>query len=184
MMDATQAVTAPPAKPTLTNYLVVYTALFACIALAVRMFQREASATPSDALVPPLFAMFGLTAVVWLLMAGLRNLMVALGRASMRYYHSYAHDAPAEWIERPARTFNNLMQVPLVFYAVCLIAMALDRVDTVQVNLAWMFVVLRIVHASIMLAWNFVPYRFAAYNAAMIALVALALRVAERCWPQ
>lgn len=184
MMDAAESLPLPPAKPTLTNYAIVYAALIATIVTAVRVCLREAMAVAPEALVPALFAMFGLSALVWILMAGLRNAMVMLGRVSMRYYHSYANDAPAEWIERPARTFNNLMQVPLVFYAVCLIAMALDRVDTVQVSLAWMFVVLRVVHALIMLAWNFVPYRFAAYNAAMIALVALALRVAEGCWPR
>src|SRR5262245_49542169 len=145
MMQAAESLPLPPAKPTLTNYVVVYGALIATIVVAMRIFHREANSVAAEALVPALFAMFALTALAWLLMAGLRNLMVTLGRASMRYYHSYANDAPAEWIERPARTFNNLMQVPPVFYAVCLIAMALDRVDTVQVSLAWMFVALRIV---------------------------------------
>jgi hypothetical protein len=174
---------APPARPTLTNYAVVYAILIASIVLVVRLPYSAAEPSAARSLVPPLFAMLGLTAVVWIAMALLRNLMVMLGKASMRYYHRYADEAPPEWIERPARTFNNLMQVPLVFYAVCLMAMALNEVDTVQVQLAWLFVALRVLHAFIMLAWNFVPYRFAAYCASCIALIALALRVGERCWP-
>lgn len=183
MTDAADHATGPPARPTLTNYVVVYAVLVATIVLTVRIYRSAASPTTPEAIVPPAFAILGLTAVAWILMALLRNAMIAFGKASMRYYHSYVQEAPAEWIERPARTFNNLMQVPMVFYVVCLIAMALDRVDRTQVSLAWLFVALRVAHAFIMLAWNFVPYRFAAYNAAAIALVGLAIRVAERCWP-
>ena len=183
MTDAVAPASAPPARPTLTNYIVVYAVLIACVAMAVLIVRADASPTTPSTLVPPMFGMLGLTAVIWILMAVLRNLMVMLGKASMRYYHRYVEEPPAEWIERPARVFNNLMQVPPLFYVVCLLAMTLGQVDTVQVSLAWLFVGLRTVHAFIMLAWNFVPYRFAAYNAATIALVALAFRVAERCWP-
>ena len=175
--------TMPPARPTLANYAVVYAVLIASIVTVVRIFGSEAQPTAPEALVPPLFAMLALTAAAWILMALLRNVMVALGKASMRYYHTYVQDSPAEWIERPARTFNNLMQVPTLFYVVCLVAMTLGHVDTIQVRLAWLFVAFRVIHAFIMLGWNFVPYRFAAYSAATIALAALAIRVAEQCWP-
>jgi len=173
----------PPARPTLANYVVVYTGLAACIGLLVRVYGGDVRAEAPAALVPPLFAMLALTGVVWILMALLRNVMVMLGKASMRYYHHYEGELPAEWIERPARTFNNLMQLPLVFYAVCLVAMTLGRVDSIQVDLAWLFVAFRTLHAGIMLAWNFVPYRFASYSAATFALMALTYRVAEQCWP-
>jgi hypothetical protein len=182
-MTEAAAATAPPVRPTLTNYVVVYAFLIASIVLAVRLSTAAADPAPPAALVPAVFGMLTLTAIVFLAMALLRNLMVMLGKASMRYYHRYVEEAPAEWIERPARTFNNLMQVPPLFYVICLIAITLDRVDTIQVQLAWFFVALRVVHAFIMLAWNFVPYRFAAYVASNIALFALALQVAERCWP-
>jgi hypothetical protein len=180
---AAEATTTPPAQPTLANYVVVYGALIATAVLTVHSVRSDASPAPREALVPPLVAMFGLIGVVWILMALLRNIMVTLGKASMRYYHSYVQEVPAEWIERPARTFNNLMQLPPVFYAVCLTAMTLGHVDTTEVRLAWMFVALRVLHALILLGWNFVPYRFAAYSAAAIALVGLTVRVAENCWP-
>lgn len=179
---ATEATTAP-ARPTLTNYVIVYAILIACIAFVAGIYGGDARHAPREALVPPLFAMLGLTGLVWIVMATLRNVMVMLGKVSMRYYHRYADDVPAEWIERPARTFNNLMQLPLVFYAVCLVAMTLGQVDSTQVSLAWLFVALRALHAVIMLAWNFVPYRFAAYSASTFALFALTFRVAEQCWP-
>lgn len=181
MADISAAL-APPARPTLTNYIVVYAVLIGSVGLVVALTRQPADTATPQALVRPMFALMGLTACVWIAMAVVRNLMVSLGKASMRYYHRYAEEAPPEWIERPGRTFNNLMQVPPMFYAVCLIAMTLDQVDGVQVQLAWLFVALRVVHALIMLLWNYVPYRFAAYNSANIALAALAFQVARRCW--
>lgn len=180
-MTDTAAALAPPVRPTLINYIVVYAILIGSVGLVLQLSHQPAGTAPPQALVRPMFALMGLTACVWIAMALLRNLMVSLGKASMRYYHRYAEEAPPEWIERPGRTFNNLMQVPPMFYAVCLIAMTLDQVDGVQVQLAWLFVAARVAHALIMLLWNFVPYRFAAYNAANIVLAALAFQVAQRC---
>ena len=31
-------------------------------------------------------------------------------------WRSWATEAPPDWIERPARTFGNLMEVPTLFY--------------------------------------------------------------------
>lgn len=64
-----------------------------------------------------------------------------------------------------------------------MVPMALNRVDSIQVRLAWLFVGCQLIHALIMLGWNFVPYRFAAYSAGCMALMALALQVGPRCWP-
>jgi hypothetical protein len=182
MSQASQSAESP-ARPTLLDYAVVCSILVAATLIAVHTFDPAAQSVPAATLVPPLFAMLALTAIVWLMMALLRNLMVSLGKASMRYYRRYADEVPAEWIERPARAFNNLMQLPLVFYSVCLVSMTLDRVDASQLRLAWLFVALRAVHALIMLVWNFVPYRFAAYTASSIVLATLAIQIARRCWP-
>ncbi len=81
------------------TYLVITLALsvfFACLAWLI----RGAAPGPVDPreLLPSMFALVLLTAVVWLLMALVRNVSVAIGRVSVRYYQG----APPEWIERPA----------------------------------------------------------------------------------
>jgi hypothetical protein len=122
------------------------------------------------ALLAPVFAMGLLTAVVWVAMALVRNLSVLLGRASVRYYQTYATDTPPDWIERPARTFNNLMEVPTLFYVVCALMIATRQIDPVQVTLAWLFAGTRAVHALVYIFWNRVSIRFAMYTASCLTL--------------
>lgn len=182
MPDPAGSVT-PPARPTPLDYAVVLLVLSATILALVQVSDAEPQPLPPNQLVPPIAAMLGLTAILWIAMALARNLLVAVGRVSMRYFHSYVVDPPAELVERPARTFNNQMELPQVFYVVCLLAMTLGRVDRVVVELAWLYVGLRVAHAVVMLGWNRVPHRFAFYAASTITLGTLAVHVAERGWP-
>ncbi len=137
-----------------------------------------ATKIPPLELLPPLFAMVGLVAVVWTSMALVRNLAVMRGIASVDYYRTYRQDPPPAWTERPAQVFNNLMQVPQLFYLACVLMMVLERADSVQLLLCWIFVALRMVHALILLIWNYVPYRFAAYACSCITLWVLWWRIA------
>src|SRR6201999_4477648 len=88
---------------------------------------------PPKALLSPIFTLACLTAAVWTAMALVRNTSVMRGLASPRYYEAYSGEAPPDWIERPARTFNNLMQIPMLFYVVCGLMIALRQIDPVEV---------------------------------------------------
>ncbi len=130
-------------------------------------------------LLPPVFALVTLTVVVLVMAAVIRNVSVIRGKVSMRYYETYGgEDFPAEWIERPARTFDNLLQVPMLFYVVCLLMMVLEEIDSIQVNLAWLFVGTRIAHAFVYIVFNRVPYRFAAFLAGVSTLAVIWIRFA------
>ena len=139
------------------------------------LISRSTPAPVSDnlRLLQPIFVLVGLTAVVLAIAAVVRNLSIIRGSASMRYYETYADDRPAEWIERPAMTFNNLFQVPLLFYVVCVLMLVTDEIDSVQVTLAWLFVGARIAHAFIYIVFNRVPYRFAAFFAGFVTVLVL-----------
>jgi hypothetical protein len=143
-----------------------------CVGLAV-VTQTAPTPTPApspERLVAPMEVLVGLTAFIWLLMVVVRNGTILRGITKASYYRDYQSDAPPEWVERPARTFNNLMQVPALFYVICLLMMVTGRLDEAQITLAWVFVVMRFVHAFIYIAWNYVPYRFAAWIAGCITL--------------
>ena len=81
-------------------------------------------------------------------------------------------------IERPARTFNNLMQLPVLFYLVCILMMVTNTLDRAQLALAWVFVATRAVHAVIYIAVNHVPARFTAWLCGAIAVFVLWTRFA------
>src|SRR5262245_3372228 len=87
-------------------------------AALVALGYADAAMPRRELLLRPMFAMLGLTAIVWVLMIGFRNGAILRGLASPAYYVAYNAAPPPDWIERPARTFNNLMQVPVLFYLV------------------------------------------------------------------
>ena len=94
------------------------------ILLASLVLGAPVGAVDPHELLPSMFLLVLLTALVWVLMLLARNISVAIGKASVRYYESYRNDAPPEWIERPARTFMNLLEVPLLFYVACLLMLS------------------------------------------------------------
>ena len=100
---------------------------------------EQASLSPTE-LIRPIVALVALTGVVWALMVVVRNTAVFRGAASIGYYRGYTGNAPPEWIERPARAFMNLLEVPILFYLVCVLMLVTQRFDRTQVALAWTFV--------------------------------------------
>jgi hypothetical protein len=154
-----------------------------CAALAMVPSWVPHSALQPERVLAPMFAMLGVTAAVWLLMVVVRNWAVIRGLTNPEYYLSYAQGQPPDWIERPARTFNNLMQVPTLFYVVCLLMLSVRVTDQAQLVYAWLFVAIRVLHAVFYIGWNFLPYRFAAYISSCIVLGVLWTRFALQTWP-
>jgi hypothetical protein len=166
-------------RPSVAEYLAIGAIIVSGGVAVVKL--AGGAPIPADArdLVSPLTAMFALTAIVWSLMVISRNGAVLLGAASVRYFEDYKTEPPVEWIERPARAFNNLMQVPTLFYVVAVVLMSLHAVDVQQVLLAWFYVGCRVVHAIVYIAFNYVPFRFAFYAVSCIALATMWARLAS-----
>jgi hypothetical protein len=168
-------------NPTLLRQYGLIAALLAAY-VAVLWFAMAAAPAVAEQtprlLVQPILALFALTAIVWLLMFAYRNVAVARGIASIGYYRAYADNAPPEWVERPARTFMNLLEVPVLFYVVCILMLQTRTWDGTQVSLAWVFVALRAVHAAVYIGLNFVPLRLATYLMGCITLAVMWCRFA------
>lgn len=127
-------------------------------------------------LVKPMLALATLTFAVLLSTASIRHWAALTKRMSMKYARDLKTDPPAEWIERPARTYNNLMQAPMLFYVISLLMIVTPWADLAQIRLAWLYVGLRAAHALIYLAWNNVSLRFAAFGASVIVLMGMWVR--------
>jgi hypothetical protein len=177
MAESSEASRNPePGLPMYALVTLLLTAFGAGLALAVRS-GSGVSAAPRE-LIAPMLALVTLTALVWLLMVVARNAAILRGLVSVRYYVDYASHTPREWIERPARAFNNLMQVPTLFYVVCVLGIVTGVADRAQITLAWCYVAARAVHAIIYIGWNFVPFRFGCWAASCIALGVIWFRFA------
>jgi len=171
-----------PMRAAGTTYLLVG----AILATFVLMLTAIVIATPGawqfgqrpQALIQPVVALVGLSALVWCLMVAWRNLAVIHGSVSLRYFRAYTSDAPAEWVERPTRAYMNLLELPVLFYVACALMLVTGKFDSTQVALAWVFVLIRCLHAFIHIGFNYVPLRFAAFLAGSLTLAVLWTRFA------
>lgn len=137
------------------------------------------------ALIQPVVALVVLTAIAILIAVVYRNVAVIRGAASQRYFRTFTDDKPAEWVERPVRTYMNLLELPVLFYLVCLLMLTTGRFDSVQVSLAWIFVITRYAHAFIYIGFNYVPLRFTAFLTGFLTLAVMWTRFAGQNmnWP-
>jgi hypothetical protein len=71
------------------------------------------------------------------------------------------------------RNLMNLLEMPVLFYAVCLALYATGHVTSVTLCLAWLYVASRAVHTAIHLAYNRILYRFAPYALSNVVLLGL-----------
>lgn len=83
------------------------------------------------------------------------------------------------------RNYQNLLELPILFYVVCLLLYVGDAASRTAVLLAWAYVVLRMLHSLVHLTYNNVMHRFAFFalsNACLLALwiaAAMALGLAS-----
>lgn len=75
----------------------------------------------------------------------------------------------------PADNYNHLMEQPTIFYAVALALAVGGMGGGLNVQLAWAYVGLRIVHSLIQVTVNRVLWRFAVFALASLALLALCI---------
>ena len=120
----------------------------------------------------PMLALMFWTLCVALYLLTLRILAVRKGTVSIGYFRLYPPDqaAPARALAA-ARHYDNLFQVPLLFYLACVTSLAMGLNGPVA--LAWGFVALRVVHGLIHMGYNNVMHRFIAFMASNLLLVAI-----------
>jgi hypothetical protein len=81
-------------------------------------------------------------------------------------------------VSLPNRNLMNLLEMPILFYVVCIALFATATVDAAALTLAWTYVALRALHSVIHLTYNNVYHRLAAYAAGNVVLLVLWVRFA------
>lgn len=121
-----------------------------------------------------------LTFVVWLYMGVLRLRYLAANRVSPRRVATpeLMNSILPERIQGPANNLKNLFELPVIFYALCAFALALQHDDALLTGLAWAYVLARAVHSAIHCTVNSVQPRFAAYMVSSIVLWIMVARLA------
>ena len=79
----------------------------------------------------------------------------------------------------PSNNLKNLFEMPVLFYVAVLLSMVLLIQDTLLVQLAWGYVLLRFVHSAVHCTYNRVMHRFIAYATSCLFLLFMWVRLAS-----
>ena len=82
----------------------------------------------------------------------------------------------------PNRNYMNLLELPVLFYAGCVVAYITHHVDHVLVLLAWVYVGLRVAHSLVHLSYNHVIHRLVLFAISNFVLVGFWGRLAWTLW--
>ena len=72
-----------------------------------------------------------------------------------------------------ADNYNHLFEQPTIFYAIALTLALLGAGDGVNLNLAWAYVILRVVHSLVQSLVNIIILRFAVFSLSSLPLLGL-----------
>lgn len=128
----------------------------------------------------PAVAMLVLTGLVWTYMYVRRLSFIFSNRIdpqSLATPELVAAVIPAN-ISGPSNNLKNLFELPVVFYALCLMLFVTGRADSIHLYCAWAFVLLRALHSFIHCFINVVSLRFVAYLLSSLVLWGMVARVA------
>ncbi len=132
------------------------------------------------AILLPFLGLMLLTAVVWIYMY-YRRLSFIIGnriRPQDLTTPERASKILSEQVQYPANNLRNLLELPILFYALCLYLYVTQTADSTYLVAAWLFVGLRAVHSAIHCTFNRVKYRFYAYFASALVLWFMVARAA------
>ncbi len=126
------------------------------------------------ALLWPTFALVALIFGVWLVLVVKRVGHIKRNPPSPETFAS--GDAASRFFEPvalPANNLANLFEMPVLYFALVPLLLMFRQVTTVQLVLAWSFVILRATHSLIHLGPNAVRARFTVYLASVAVLAAM-----------
>ena len=93
---------------------------------------------------------------------------VATSRQAAEHYHQV----------QAADNYRNLFEMPVLFYLLCALLVALNKADSLYAAGAWAYVLLRCIHSYIHTGYNKVMHRFKAFLASGVVLAVLWGRLA------
>ncbi|MGE5267023.1 MAG: MAPEG family protein [Deltaproteobacteria bacterium] len=132
--------------------------------------------SPDLSILKPLFVQVGLTFTLLFWMGKERYQAVTTGNL-----------IPGDPGSRPtwkgraavvSNAFHNQLEMPMLFYVAVILAIITSSADYSMTALAWLFAMLRVVHAAIHTTYNKVPHRFGVFILSNLVLLAMWAKLA------
>ena len=121
----------------------------------------------------PVFSLVMLTFIVAFATGISRVISVRRREVNPKHYILMTGGTPPEYVQKIGRNFANLLETPILFYLLAALVVTLKIDSALMLNLAWFYVVLRLVHTLIHISYNYVIHRFLAFALSMLSLLAM-----------
>ena len=137
------------------------------------MIETGANQVSQNLILLPVAAQVLLTCVVLLLMARARSRsMHARGKTAQDLALATASDWDAA-ARKASNNYNNLFEIPVLFYLATAFALITRMVDVWMLVLAWVFVASRVLHSVVHLTTNIVNWRGPIFLVGFVTVVAM-----------
>jgi len=127
----------------------------------------------NPAILYPMFALASWTFLILLMIAITRIHAVLRGHIVADDFRLGESAAVPERVCLPNRNYMNLLELPMLFYVVCLLLYVTGQNSTATLTLAWVYVGLRVLHSLIHLTYNHVLHRLAAFALSNVTALAM-----------
>ncbi|MFC0206169.1 MAPEG family protein [Novosphingobium soli] len=125
----------------------------------------------------PMLAVVALTFVAFLRMAAARGAAVKAGH-DPAYYRAHLGEPEPEGARAAVRHYDNLFELPTLFYAACITAFSLAAVGRWTLIFAWGYVAARVVQSLVHMTYNNPAHRGGAFVLGIVFMLALWLNLA------
>ncbi len=125
----------------------------------------------------PVLALVIWTFVIWCWMYATRIPAMNKARIDVKRIKRKADlDVLPTSVQQIADNYNHLHEQPTVFYALMFFSFLAGLSDPLNLQLAWAYVVIRVIHSFIQCTVNFVPVRFVFFSMGSIVLMVMTAR--------
>lgn len=125
---------------------------------------------PINIVLMPLFVEVALTFGLFCWMAYYRVTLIRKGEVHPRDVALREPNWPPHVLQ-VANAAHNQLEIPVLFYVLTVLAIITRHADVLFVVMAWIFVLMRIVHAYVHVTTNRVPRRGAVFGLCLLVLI-------------
>jgi hypothetical protein len=119
-----------------------------------------------------LYPVFALVAWTFLILIYLAKARITSRIHPKEFRYGESSVVPAH-VSIPNRNYMNLLELPILFYVVCVMLFSAGVTSNAILGLAWAYVALRVMHSLIHLTYNNVLHRLAVFAASNFVLASM-----------
>ena len=116
----------------------------------------------------PIFPVILLNFIVMVHMRVMIQKAIRTREVRYRWFRAYQGSVP-EYMLVARLHYKYFFEIPFLFYVLCIVLYVFDDVSSIDIWIAWLFVIFKVVHSYVRMTSNHVPFRaYAFYGCAIV----------------